>query len=354
MFGYEDLDERKKLILKAIIDDYIITAEPVGSRTIAKKNMLGISPATVRNEMSDLEEMGYLEQPHTSAGRVPSVKGYRTYVDSLMDITSLSNDELEFIQKSLEGRIGELADLIKQASSIVSQITNYTSVATSPKINKSIIKNVQLLYLDPKRVLLILVTNEGVVRHSTLKLKMMVFPEDIEKVSQILNSKLRGLTVEQLNVQLIHEIQGEFGVSEDFLFSILSDIAKSIESENEGISEIFMNGTANMFKYQEFNDHEKARAFFDFIQRNELINQIIIPQQKSGMIDVKIGSEIKIDDISDFSIVSTSYSLGDYMIGTIGVIGPKRMEYPKVISAMEYITKQLNSELKKLFGEENE
>jgi heat-inducible transcriptional repressor len=352
MSKHKELDERKKLILKAIIDDYIVTAEPIGSRTIAKKGALGISSATIRNEMADLEEMGYLEQPHTSAGRVPSVKGYRLYVDSLMDITSLTKDELEFIKEHLEGRIDKLADLIKQASSVISEITHYTTVATAPKISKSKIKNVQLLYMDPKRILMILVTNEGMVKHSTIHLKGIANPEDIERVSKILNKKLSGLTVEMLNIQLIQEIQGEFGVSKEFLLSVMVDIAKTIQHENSENSEIFLNGTSNIFKYQEFTDSDKAKAFFDFMQRNELINRIMLPQNEKGMIDVKIGSEIKIDEVSEFSIVTTSYSLGDYMVGTIGVIGPKRMEYPKVISAMDYITKELNKELEKMFGEE--
>lgn len=353
MSEHKELDERKKQILKSIIDDYIMTAEPIGSRTIAKKSVLGISSATIRNEMADLEEMGYLEQPHTSAGRVPSVKGYRMYVDSLMDMSVLTKDELLFIKENLEGRIDRLVDLIKQASNVISQITHYTSVATAPKISKSKIRNVQLLYMDPKRVLMILVTNEGMVKHSTIHLEGVAHPADIERVSRILNEKLAGLTVEKLNVQLIHEIQKEFGVSKDFLFSVMMDIAKTIQNENSNESEVFMNGTTNIFKYQEFTDSDKARAFFDFMQRNELINRIMLPQGEKGMIDVKIGSEIKIDEVSDFSIVTTSYSLGDYMVGTIGVIGPKRMEYPKVISAMDYITKELNKELEKMFGEEN-
>lgn len=351
MFAFELLDERKKLILKSIIDDYISTAEPVGSRTLAKRNHLGLSPATIRNEMSDLEEMGYLEQPHTSAGRVPSVRGYRLYVDNLMNIATLSSEEVAFIKSNMEMKIDELADLIKQASNIISKITNYTSIVTSPQLKSSKIRSMQVVYLEPTKVLIVLVTNEGAVKHSLVKISDYVLPEYIIKISNFLNAKLSGLTIEQLNMSLIQEIEREIGLSKESLFSILSDITQSLQRDD--YNEVYLDGAVNIFNYQEFNDVAKAKEFFNLLHKTETINKLLLPTGDINKVAVKIGEENDVEQAKDCSVVTATYRLGNYVIGTIGVIGPKRMEYPRVITAMDHIRKKLNEELNKLTGEEN-
>ena len=343
------MDERKKQILKAIIDDFISTAEPVGSRTIAKKNPLGISPATIRNEMADLEDMGYLEQPHTSAGRVPSVQGYRLYVDQLMRKDELSMEDMQYIKTHLELKINELVDLIKQASSVLSTITQYTSIASAPKMRRCIIKSIQLMYLEPKKVLLVLLTNEGLIRHSLITVTKAVNQSEIEKISAVLDAKLAGLAIEQLNMPLIQEIQREMELPDEFVFAIFSNISDSIANiEN---NEVFLDGAANMLNHHEFHDMEKARDFFNLMQKKEIIGGLLSADesdQNPNVVQVKIGDEIQLDQVRDFSVVTTSYSVGEYVIGSIGIIGPKRMAYPRVISAMDHIRSKLNDELRKM------
>ena len=219
-----NMDERKKRILQAIIDDYIDTAEPIGSRTIARKHELGLSSATIRNEMADLEEMGYLAQPHTSAGRVPSDKGYRMYVDQLMQVYDLQQDEIEKIKSAMELRINELSQLIRQASAVLSRFTRYTSMVVTPQMKTSIIKALQVVPIEVGKAMVIVVTNAGIVRNNLIKISEQLQPDTLIMISNALNSKLNGLTVEQVNKQLILEIEKEIGMSIDILMPLLSGV----------------------------------------------------------------------------------------------------------------------------------
>lgn len=343
------LDDRKRRILQAIIDDYIDTAEPIGSRTIARKHEIGLSSATIRNEMADLEEMGYLAQPHTSAGRIPSDKGYRIYVDQLMTTRDLAAEEIENIRKAMEVRIGELSQLIRHASIVMSRVTRYTSMAATPQMKKSTLKAVQVVPIEPCKVLVIIVTNAGIVRNNLVKIGDNAPPDFLIRVSNILNEKLSGLTIEQITAPVIREIQNEIGVSGGTLIPILNSVADCIgEIDNP---EVYLDGATNIFNYPEFMDMMKAKEFLSMLDERDVIRRLLTGRDDNNNINVQIGSENGLEEIKDCSLVTATYSVGDIVIGSIGVIGPTRMEYSRVISSMKHIKNKVDQEIKKLMGE---
>ncbi len=342
------MDDRKMGILRAIIDDYIDTAEPIGSRTIARKHELGLSSATIRNEMADLEEMGYLAQPHTSAGRVPSDKGYRLYVDKLMGVKDLTVDEIESIKNAMDIKINELSQLIKQASQIMSKITRYTSMAVTQEMKKSILKAIQVVPIESGKALVIVVTNAGTVKNVIVKISERVLPDFLIKASNILNERLNNLTIEQINLPVIREIENEMGSSSEILIPILNGVAECISQIDN--SEVYLNGTTNIFDYPEFRDVSKAKEFLHVLDAKEILHKILSRTDESNKISIHIGTENELDVIKECSLVTATYSLGDRIIGTIGIIGPTRMEYPKVISSMNFIRDKINQEICKLIG----
>ncbi len=343
------LDDRKRRILRAIIDDYIDTAEPIGSRTIARKHELGLSSATIRNEMADLEDMGYLAQPHTSAGRVPSDKGYRLYVDQLMEMRDLTANEVENIKKAMEIRINELSQLIRQTSIVMSQITKYTSIAVTPKMNKSVLKAVQVVPVDQGKALVIVVTDAGIVRNSLVKISDTVLPDFLIKISNILNDKLAGLTIEQINMPLIKEIEKELGQFKEILMPILDavcDCANLVDNP-----EVYLDGTTNIFNYPEFRDIMRAKEFLNALDTRDTLFRILQKGEVSPGISIQIGAENELEEIKGCSLITATYSLDSKVIGKIGVIGPTRMEYSRVISSINYIRRMIDEEIQKLIGE---
>lgn len=346
-----NMDERKKRILQAIIDDYIDTAEPIGSRTIARKHELGLSSATIRNEMADLEEMGYLAQPHTSAGRIPSDKGYRMYVDQLMQVYDLQQDEIEKIKAAMELRINELSQLIRQASAVLSRFTKYTSMVVTPQMKTSTIKALQVVPIEAGKAMIIVVTNAGVVRNNLIKISEQVQPDTLIMVSNALNSKLNGLTIEQVNKQLILEIEREIGMSAEILMPVLSGVAECINQIDN--TEVYVEGTTNILNHPEFKDIMKAKEFMNMLDEKARIGRILFDASDSVGIVIKIGSENDLSGIQECSLISANYNVADTFIGTIGIIGPTRMEYPKVISSMNYIRKFMSEEISRLLGFEH-
>lgn len=344
------LDERKLKILKAIIDDYIDTAEPVGSRTIARKQILGLSPATIRNEMADLEDMGYLEQPHTSAGRVPSDKGYRLYVDKLMQMRQLDLEDIEAVSKALDTKINELGQLIKQASVIMSRITKYTSIAMSPQMDQSTLRAVQVVPIENGKALIVVVTNTGVVKNTIIRISENIAPETVIKVSNVINEKLSGLTVEQINLPIIRELEYSIGLSHEIIFPILNGIAECIGQIDN--SEVYMEGSKNIFNYPEFQDINKAKEFLEVLEEKDILQRILkCSTEDPCEVIIRIGSENTLPEIKDCTLVTTTYSFGNKVIGSIGVIGPTRMEYSRVVSSINYIKDRMNKELFRLIGE---
>ncbi|MDQ2084986.1 heat-inducible transcriptional repressor HrcA [Herbivorax sp. ANBcel31] len=345
------LDDRKKSILHAIIDDYINTAEPIGSRTLARKHELGLSSATIRNEMADLEEMGYLTQPHTSAGRIPSDKGYRFYVDQLMKSRELTVEEIYSIKDAMETRINELSQLLKQASVVMSQITKYASMAATPGKQNSVLKAVQVVPVEKGKALIVVITNAGIIKNSLINIPETVLPEHLITVSNIFNEKLRELTIDKINLPVIREIEFLLGHTSDILLPILNGVTDCINQID--CPEVYLDGTINMLNYPEFNDVVRAKEFLNLMDAKNILGKVLNNVYKDGdYITITIGGENKVVEMRDCSLITTTYNMGNVVIGTIGVIGPTRMEYSRVLAAMNYMRERVNEEIKKLIGED--
>lgn len=346
-----DLNDRKKKILQAIIDEYIGTAEPVGSRAISKKNELGLSSATIRNEMADLEELGYLVQPHTSAGRIPSDMGYRFYVNSLMQRYQMGVEAMEKMKFDFQKKVDQLDTIIKKASIMASAMTDYTTVVTSPILNQSKIRKLDLVALGGDTVMLILITSAGTVKNQVMSIP--IDDSTAEQLAGILNSKLSGLTIDAITFDKIQELQNEmsgvFDLHPKSLIQILDFIYKTIESLDE--TEIYINNAKSILKQPEYSDVKKAQEMFGFLEDPKNLKSIIDKPSKDGTASITIGSENKFEQLHDCSLVTVNYSLGDKAVGKIGVIGPKRMNYAKVISALDCIASQIDKILYELYIE---
>ena len=342
------LDERKKRILQAVIDDYINTGEPVGSRTIAKKYIFGISSATIRNDMSDLEEMGYLEQPHTSAGRVPSDKGYRYYVDELMKVTRLSPQEVEFIRSQLDVKFNEINEYMENIAKIISNLTNYTAVISTPNVKKSYIKHLQLLPVDSKKCILILVTNTGLVKDILLDKPENIDSKDFIYITNVLNQKLSGLKLEDIDENTVLDIENSLGKNRTILSPIIDNVLRTISAADS--TEVVLSGIKNMFDFPEFNDVLKAKIFLHIFEQKDMLRKIINSSMHDH-ITIRIGTENPIEDLKECSIILSTYRIGDSIAGSIGIIGPKRLKYSQTVSLIDYICDTLSDILTRLFTE---
>lgn len=332
------ISDRQLKILEAIISDFIDTAQPVGSRTISKKYPLGISSATIRNEMADLEELGYLMQPHTSAGRVPSDLGYRLYVDSLIRDNSIPSRDKEIIQSLLLNKIIEASDLAKQAVKLLSDFTKLVAVVSIPRFNKCKLANLKLIKVSDSRVLLILVTDTGIVKNIQLGLSNTE-QFILDKISDTMLDHLMGETIENIDVRSILKIKEKlsaFGNIVDYLIPILRDALKSLNG-----SEYYMDGISHLLSTYEFSETEKARGIFDYLNNQQAIETLVesIPENK---LTIKIGNEIGVEMLEDCSIVASSYKVDGNSAGRILIIGPKRMDYGTVVSTVNYISNTLS------------
>lgn len=338
------LTERKLKILKAIIDNYVSTAEPVGSRTVAKKYKLGISPATIRNEMADLEEMGYIKQPHTSAGRVPSDKGYRLYVDSLMEVKRLSGPEIRKINEAFKQKVEGIENVVVQTSKILSHMTNYASIVLGPQLNKSSLKRIQIIYIEPGKALIVIVTNTGLIENRLMNIPISVTDSDLVKITNILNSELRGKSLDEIDGDLTTKITNRLFGYQDILELALKIIIKTYKEFDD--TKIHLGGTPNLFKQPEFMDMEKVRDILCLFEEKNLLVEILMDSLFDKDLTVTIGSENKHDEVKNCSLITATYKLNGKIIGTIGVLGPTRMNYSKVISVLDFLTKSLSNKLK--------
>lgn len=336
------IDKRKIMILEAIINDYINTGEPIGSRTIAKKYNLGVGSATIRNEMSDLEDMGYLEQPHTSAGRVPSSKGYRLYVDNLMKQSMLTEDEeLQIKKYVIDSAMLEVDKIVKQASTLLSELTNLTCVVQTPSVRKSYIKSVQILRIDDHNLISVIVSDNGVIKNHRIKVTKMPTSEELQKINYVINGRLSRLTIEEINLEVINNLKFDLGEYDELFNAILPALYDTLKEDNS--SEIFMEGTTNIFNYPEYNDIDNAKEILNLLYNKDYVVELIAP---TGDLSIKIGDENFIPEAKNCSVISAEYSLGDIPLGTIGLIGPRRINYSKVIAIMAQVMKELNDTLK--------
>ncbi len=333
-----ELDDRKWTILKAIIKTYLETGEPVGSRTISKYADLNLSSATIRNEMSDLEEMGYILQPHTSAGRIPSDAGYRLYVDRMMET---KDREVTEMKEMMIQRQDRLENLLKQMAKFLASNTNYATMISGPQYHRNRLKFIQLSIVNEEQLLATIVTEGNVVRNKMLHLDHGMDMKTVLELNILLNSELNGLTMEQINLATISRLKEKAGIHSEVVSSVLDTVAESIQAAED--VEIYTSGATNFFKYPELSTSEKASELIDvFENKHDLVNLIGDGTEEQTGIQVYIGQETPVPTMRDCSVVTATYELGDGMYGKIGVIGPKRMDYEKVVDTMKNLKKQLD------------
>lgn|SRR5699024_3768618 len=335
------LNERKLNILKAIVKDYIETAEAVGSRTISKKYDLGISAATIRNEMADLEELGYLIQPHTSAGRVPSEKGYKLYVDMLMGKSELSNEEKKLIQDCIQNNVSHIKDLIQETSKLLSQLTNYTTVAVAKSLNnQNVIKHIQLVSIDDNKILLIVVTNNGDIKKADLTSNIYLDQSKLNIISDNLTRKLLGKSIVEIDERLIAFIKYEIGEYSNLIDGLIDALNFNMSEEEFVFS---LNGATNIFNYPEFNDIIKAKSFLNMIEKKETIDSMLKSKgiQKDN-VNIIIGSDNDLELAKECSIVTATYNINKDLVGKISFIGPTRMDYARIYAIVNYMNLLFN------------
>lgn len=366
------LDERKKNILKAVVDDYIETAEPVGSKALVSKYRFNVSPATIRNEMAELESLGYLEQPHTSAGRVPSDKGYRAYVDGLMEVEDLPDEDTERIRNYLKESLNELTGLIRKASSVLSDRTGYTSLALSPHMQRSHLQQIKMLMIEPGRALVVVVLSAGVVKDRLVRIPDILDANQLMQIAAAIEEGLSGMTLDDITLVTVASAARNASLPESLLNQVLYEAYVAIKQADN--LELYINGQHQLLSYPEFHDIGKARCFFDTLARNGIIagymnemkeqepvrdvqddkntdnaQAMAVPEeQQQSAYMIRIGQEIALDGMQDCSFVTTTYKIGSVIAGRIGVIGPRRMAYGKVISNISFVKQTVNEHLRRM------
>ena len=332
------LEERKKRVLQAIVEAYIQTAEPVSSNSIMDLEGLEYSSATIRNEMAELEKMGYLEKPHTSAGRVPSAKGYRYYVDELLQEDKISLEEIKYISEKLETKVNEMEDITKITSSTISEITHYTTVTIGPSSEVQKIENIKFVLLSSRMVMGVILTDSGLVKETIIKFDEDITENQVQTLTYIFNNKLKGEPITKIDRPLEKYLVDEMSYSVNLIKPIIEQMKKVVEEEK-----ISLEGANRLFELPEFNSLEVAKNFVNILDEKELMADML----NTGFaqdINVYIGEENDKEELKDFSIVTFKHRIGNKDLGTIGIIGPKRMDYAKVISVMKYISKKLNND----------
>jgi len=336
-----DLDDRKLKILQAIIKNYLETGEPVGSRTISKYTDLNLSSATIRNEMADLEELGYIVQPHTSAGRIPTDKGYRLYVDTMMQEKV---DEVNNMRDDLLEKADRMENLLQQVAKLLAANTNYATMVTTPKYRSRKIKFIQLTDVDEYQVLAVIVLEGNIVKNRMFRSDVALVKEEILKLNLALNTFLQGLDIEEINIGLVQKLKSQVGAYQELVSEILDAIATAIQEE--GDVRVYTSGATNILKYPELSDMNKARDILSTLENKEELTQFvdggdIKPDEKRG-IQVYIGDETKVDSMKDCSVVTATYEIEEGIYGKVGIIGPKRMDYERVVGTLQNMMGQLD------------
>lgn len=344
------LDERKLKVLYSIINSYISSAEPIGSRTISKQYDLGVSPATIRNEMSDLEDLGYLTKPHSSAGRIPSDKAYRLYVNELLKMQKSTSDKniSNKIKEILAKESWKMEELIENSAKVLSAITSYTALVASPKLRSSRVKHIQLVPIDDVGVLIVIVCNTGIVKNTIYRPEEPISPEQLNTISNFLNEKLKGFSVEEMLIQLDKNIFKEIYDLKDIIDGLIPTINSSIE---DLISiDLYSEGVTKILNFPEYKDIEKAKEFISFVENKELILDILSKTSSSKDIDIIIGNENIYAPIKDVSIITATYKIGGKTIGKVGLVGPTRMDYSNLINIIQVFSTNITEILNLLMG----
>ncbi|MHB1314973.1 MAG: heat-inducible transcriptional repressor HrcA [Christensenellales bacterium] len=333
------LDPRKIKILQAIIDEYIANAVPIGSRTISKKEGICCSSATIRNEMSDLEELGFLDQPHTSAGRVPSNKAYRLYVDNMIRNYALSIEEMQYIQSYFDGRMNDVEHLVKQTAKILSNITSYMSVALPPTLKRVTVQHVQLVPVTLGRTLLLVVTDVGILKDVLMKTPESMDTQTLENVSRMITETVKGKTVDEARLLLGKELDREMMSHRQVIRDVFAEVEKNMTYT--AARDVVLEGTMNMLAHPEYNDVGKLKSFLSMVESRDVLFDMLSKATRFE-ISVTIGEENEYEDLKDCSVVTATYRIGGYNIGSLGVIGPTRMNYQKAIAVLGYLGKSLS------------
>jgi len=342
-----ELDERKMKILQAIIQTYLETGDPVGSRTISKYTDLNLSSATIRNEMSDLEELGYILQPHTSAGRIPSDKGYRLYVDTMMQQKA---QEVESFREQLEEKADKMESLLQQVAKLLAVNTNYATMVTKPRYKHKTVKFVQLTDVDEHQLLIVVVIEGNIVKNKFIQLDQVPGKETLLKLNIVLNSFLQGLDLTEINMAMIQKMKDQSGEYGTFISLILDAIAEAVAEEDD--FEIYTSGATNILKYPELNDREKALRLLETFEEKSKLTELVqdIAGQEENRehgIQVYIGNEAPISTMKDCSMVTATYELEEGVYGKIGIVGPKRMDYEKVVNMLQTLMVELDNIFKR-------
>ena len=335
-----ELDERKVKILKAIVSNYLETGEPVGSRTISKYTDLNLSSATIRNEMSDLEDKGYICQPHTSAGRIPTDKGYRFYVDSLMN----EKIEAETEKGNLLERVDKMEKMLKQVARVLAANTNYATLVTTPQYNNTV-KFIQLSKVAESKLLAVIMVDGNIVKNKLIDTTYDLKNDEILKFNILLNTFLQGAALEDINLELIQTMKTQAGEYADILETIFQGIMEAIHEADD--LKVYTSGMTNMLKYPELMDSATAEkllgTFEDIEDKEDFVKYVeeVINKDNSD-IEIRIGDENSSEDLKDCSLVTATYKMPEGAKGTIGIIGPKRMDYKKVVTMLKNLTDELD------------
>ncbi len=336
------LDDRKMKILQAIIRNYLETGEPVGSRTISKYTDLNLSSATIRNEMADLEELGYILQPHTSAGRIPSDKGYRLYVDNMMKEKEQQVNEMKEMLLEKEDKMEQL---LKQVAKVLAVNTNYATMISAPQADKhNKLKFIQLSRVDAGQLLAVIVVEGNVIKNNILRIGEDMDDETILKLNILLNTHLNGLSLEEINLATITALKKQAGIHSDVVGEVVDAVAEAIKADED--LEIYTSGANNIFKYPELADNSKASELINTFEEKKMLTELVqetLADENSRGIQVYIGDETPVQSMKDCSVVTATYELEEGMRGTIGIIGPKRMDYEKVVDTLKTLMSQLDT-----------
>jgi heat-inducible transcriptional repressor len=333
----EELNKRKKQILQAIVEEYIETAEPVSSGNLVENGKIDFSSATIRNEMAELEKIGFIEKPHTSAGRIPSQKGYRYYVDELLREDRLTKREMEYIREKLETKVNNLEELTKIATTTLSEITHYTTIAVGPNVNNHTIIDIKFVLLGTRTMMAIILTDSGIIKETIIKFDEDVTEEQVNTLTNMFNHKLKGKPLDSIDTSIEEYIVSEMSSSINVIQPILNEIKKAIDEQGK----LYYEGTNRAFELPEFKSVDIAKNFINVLDAEDLVKDTL----NSGIADdinVYIGDENSNEELKDFSIITFNHKVHGKSVGTIGIIGPKRMDYSKVISVLKYINRRMN------------
>lgn len=338
------LDERKRKILQAIINDYISTAEPIGSRTIARKYDLGVSPATIRNEMADLELLGYIEQLHTSSGRIPSAKGYRLYVDDLLALPAITENEMNLIRNWYNAKVRRVEEVFQETAKIISRMTKNVSLVLAPQLSQAAFRCLQFLPLDERRAIVVMMTDAGFVENKVISIPEGASFEDFQRIAMVVNQHLSGLSLASIKPSMLRKIRADVMADAGLFEAAVEAIGKALSEERS--ERVYLGGATQLLSQPEFRDVDKVKSILLMLEEEQLLCDLLHSHEGEG-VAVTIGSENKYIGIQDCSMISATYHLDGQVIGTIAVLGPTRMEYGKIIALLDFMNSNLGQILKK-------